>query len=111
MVAMLKKVAWGMTPTCGKLSDQERLVHRALAVRRSRHSFNRGFTIIELVVVVVALGFILGIAIPAFQGVRLGMALSAAQRDVLAVVQNVRWRAINSALPILSACLVPAAWV
>jgi prepilin-type N-terminal cleavage/methylation domain-containing protein len=65
-------------------------------VKRTRHSCNRGFSIVELLVVVAILGFILGIAIPGFQVVRLGSALSAAQRDVAAIVQNARWRAINS---------------
>jgi Tfp pilus assembly protein FimT len=65
-------------------------------VKPTRHSCNRGFSIVELLVIVAILGFILGIAIPGFQVVRLGSALSAAQRDVAAVVQSARWRAINS---------------
>jgi prepilin-type N-terminal cleavage/methylation domain-containing protein len=63
---------------------------------RTSSCCDRGFTVIELVVVMVILGFILGIALPGFQAVRLGNALAAAQRDVAAVVQNARWRAINS---------------
>jgi Tfp pilus assembly protein FimT len=65
-------------------------------VKPTRHSCNRGFSIVELLVIVAILGFILDIAIPGFHVVRLGSALSAAQRDVAAVVQNARWRAINS---------------
>jgi prepilin-type N-terminal cleavage/methylation domain-containing protein len=56
----------------------------------------RGFTLTELVATVGILGLLLGIGIPAFHAVRLGTALSAAQRDVVALVQNARWRAINS---------------
>jgi len=39
---------------------------------------SRGFTAVELLVVLVILGFIAAIAIPAFQAIRLGPALSAA---------------------------------
>jgi type IV fimbrial biogenesis protein FimT len=56
----------------------------------------RGLTALELVIVLTILAIVVGIAIPAFQGIRLGSALSAAQRDVVAAMQNARWRAINS---------------
>ncbi len=65
-------------------------------MNRVPHIRDRGFTAVELLVVLVILGFIIGIAIPGFQVIRLGTALSAAQRDVVAAVQNARWRAINS---------------
>ena len=56
----------------------------------------RGFSAIELLVVLAIIAFLVGIAIPGFHVIRLGSALSAAQRDVAAAVQNARWRAINS---------------
>jgi prepilin-type N-terminal cleavage/methylation domain-containing protein len=63
---------------------------------RSRQRDERGFSALELLVVMAILSFVVGIAIPAFQVVRLGAALSSAQRDVVAAVQNARWRAINT---------------
>jgi prepilin-type N-terminal cleavage/methylation domain-containing protein len=61
-----------------------------------KRSRARGFSAIELLVVLAIIGFFVGIAIPGFQVIRLGTALSAAQRDVAAAVQNARWRAINT---------------
>ena len=63
---------------------------------RSRHWEERGFTALELVVVVTLLSILIGIAIPAFHAIRLASALSAAQRDVAAAMQSARWRAINT---------------
>ena len=65
-------------------------------MRRTWQRCDDGFTLVELLVVVAVLIGILGIAIQGFQVVRVGTGLSAAQRDVAAVVQNARWRAINS---------------
>ena len=65
-------------------------------MRRTGQTGGRGFTVIELVVIVVILGIIVGMAIPGFHVVRLGTALSAAQRDLAAAMQNARWRAISS---------------
>jgi type II secretory pathway pseudopilin PulG len=51
---------------------------------------------VELLVAMGVLAAILGIAAPAFNVIRLGSALSAAQRDVAAAVQNARWKSINT---------------
>jgi prepilin-type N-terminal cleavage/methylation domain-containing protein len=62
----------------------------------SKRSGARGFSALELVVVLTIAAIAVGTAIPALHGIRLGSALSAAQRDVAAAMQNARWKAINS---------------
>ena len=62
----------------------------------SQQRAKRGFTAVEIVVVLTILSIVVAIGTPAFQVIRLGSALSAAQRDVVAAVQNARWRSINS---------------
>jgi len=63
---------------------------------RAKRRVTCGFSVLELVVALTIASLVVGAAIPAFQGIRLGSALSSAEQDLAAALQNARWRAINS---------------
>jgi Tfp pilus assembly protein FimT len=64
--------------------------------RQSKHRRVRGYTAIELVVVMGIVSTISGLAFQGFQAVRLASMLSSAQRAAVAALQTARWKAINS---------------
>lgn len=62
----------------------------------AEHTGTRGYSALELVVVMGIASILAGIGFQAFQVIRLGSALSSAQRAVVAALESARWRAINS---------------
>lgn len=63
---------------------------------KRKHRGAHGYTVLELVVVMGIISTLTGVAFQGFQAIRLGNALSSAQRAVAAALQAARWRAINS---------------
>jgi prepilin-type N-terminal cleavage/methylation domain-containing protein len=60
---------------------------------------NRGFSLMELLILITIVGMLGAIAIPMFQSVRLGAALASAEQEVSALLHRARWLAITSGRP------------
>ena len=65
-----------------------------------RHVRSRGFTLIELMVVLTISALLFAIGVPAFQNAALGGRLSAAANNLLASIQLARSEAIKRNLPV-----------
>jgi len=69
------------------------------AVYKGSPHMMRGYTLIELIVVIVLLGLMLGVSIPRFRQALLSDSLDTAALRVIGLVQNLREKAISGQVP------------
>jgi prepilin-type N-terminal cleavage/methylation domain-containing protein len=60
---------------------------------------NRGFSLVELIVVIVLLGLMFGIAVPNFREAMLTDSLDNASLNIIGLVQDLRERAVSDQIP------------
>ena len=60
---------------------------------------NRGFTLIELIVVIILLGLMFGLVVPRFRQAILSDSLDATSLRIIGLVENLRERAISDQVP------------
>src|SRR5262245_48400431 len=99
----------GSTKTMSSAGNNRSLVPLAIGWRRIRGSAGpRGFTLLELLVVLAIVGLLAAVTLPAMKGMRQSNALSAANRQLLDDLAAARQRAIKDGTVVMVLFVPPA---